>query len=215
MPDSPTPSASRLPPARWLDARLLIGLLLVCVSVLVGARLLGSAGDGTAVWVAARDLPVGATVGAGDLRAVTVRLGEAGAYLAVTSPATGYQVVREVASGELVPRAALADPGAVPVRRVVISVEAGSAAGLRRGSRVDVYADEPVPAGSAPTAPPRLVLASVAVDAVDEGSAGFGPSGGRRAVALLVSPEQVPALLAAAGAGAHLVELPAGTVAAR
>lgn len=214
MTEPPTPVASRLPTARWLDARLLLGLLLVCVSVLVGARVLGAAQQGNTVWVAARDLPVGATLSAGDLRPATVRLAEPALYLASTAAATGYQVVRELRAGELVPRAALADPGALPVRRVVISVEAGSAASLQRGSRVDVYAGEPTVAGQPSVAPPRLVLSSVAVDSVESASSGFGASGARRSVALLVSPEQVPALLAAASVGAHLVELPATAAAA-
>ena len=43
MTDLPAPTATRLTRARWLDARLLIGLLLVLLSVVIGAKVVADA----------------------------------------------------------------------------------------------------------------------------------------------------------------------------
>ena len=52
----PAPAANRLPRARWLDARLLVGLLLVLLSVVLGAKLVADADERVRVWSLTRDL---------------------------------------------------------------------------------------------------------------------------------------------------------------
>ena len=54
--DLPAPTATRLTRARWLDARLLIGLLLVLLSVVIGAKVVADADQRVQVWSVTHDL---------------------------------------------------------------------------------------------------------------------------------------------------------------
>src|SRR5690242_1627018 len=79
--DVPGPVPRRVRPPRWLDLRLVLGVLLVLGSVLVGARVLSSADATVPVWAASGDLAAGTALTADDVVAVDVRLDDAaGAY---------------------------------------------------------------------------------------------------------------------------------------
>lgn len=153
-----SPSASRLVRPGWLDTRLVLGVLLVLVSVVVGARLLAGADRSQSVWVAARDLPAGARLAAGDLRPGEVRLFDnGGRYLAATDdPPVGYLLARGVGAEELLPRDSLVLPEDVeePLREVSVPVDARHLpADLAAGELVDVYftpGEEQDPGGSEP-----------------------------------------------------------------
>jgi hypothetical protein len=145
----PAPSASPLPtcpaprrvrPPRWLDLRLLLGLLLVLGSVLLGARVIGSADATVPVWAAAGDLAAGTELDEDDLVAVDVRLdGAADAYLSTSTRPVGRTLARAVRSGELVPGSVLEEPAELV--QLALPVQAGFVPpGLRRGGLVDVYA---------------------------------------------------------------------------
>lgn len=209
----PTPPAARLRPARWRDLRLVVGVLLVLTSVAVGARVVSSADDGVPVWAAARPLGPGQSVTVADLQQVTVRLAEPSRYLSARArPPVGYQVVRAVGQGELLPAAALAAPERAAARRVVVDVPSSEADGLRPGQPVDVYVVEgagpaagQAPAQGAAEVTPRVVVEAVTVAGLG-GGGGFGATGASRGVALYVDARQVPAVLAATVRGAvHLV----------
>ena len=60
----------------WRDPRLWVGVLIVAVSVVAGARVLASADDTVSVWAAARDMGAGDTITADDLVVRRVRFGE-------------------------------------------------------------------------------------------------------------------------------------------
>jgi hypothetical protein len=138
--DVPGPVPRRVRPPRWLDLRLVLGVLLVLGSVLVGARVLSSADATVPVWSAAGDLAEGTVLTADDLVAVDVRLDDAaGAYLSTGTRPAGRTLGRAVGRGELVPRAALADRPALV--QIALPVQAGYVPpGLTRGRLVDVYA---------------------------------------------------------------------------
>ena len=53
------PTPRRVRPPRWLDLRLVLGVLLVLGSVLLGARVVGAADATVPVWAAAGDLAAG------------------------------------------------------------------------------------------------------------------------------------------------------------
>ena len=55
----PGPTPRRVRPPRWLDLRLVLGVLLVLGSVLLGARVVGAADATVPVWAAAGDLAAG------------------------------------------------------------------------------------------------------------------------------------------------------------
>ena len=221
MSDAPgSPPASRLPTPSWLDARLVLGVLLVLVSVLVGAKVLAGADRTQDVWTATHDLAPGTVLQAGDLKLARVRLfGSSGRYLAGSAP-VGYVVVRGVGGAELVPHDALVAPGSrVQRREVSVPVAYGHLpTDLRAGEAVDVYVtpdDKAVRRGSrgVDLTTPRLVLSSVVVGRVTRGS-GLTSSGQTVPVVLTVEPERVLALVQALADGpVDLVRVPAAEVA--
>jgi hypothetical protein len=238
VPDLPaSPRAARLSAPGWLDGRLVLGLLLVLVSVVVGARVLSSADRSTLVWAASKDLTAGTLLAPGDLEPVRVRLFEsAGRYVgAGGSQPVGYVVRRGLGAGELLPEGALTAPEReAELRLVTVPVEAGHyPPSLRDDQRVDLWVTPapPAEAGAAaaePAAvpPPPLelrgaqqVLSQVVVAAGpvrDELSA----AGGTVPIVLQVRPQDVDEVVSAMGLGRlDLVRVPreaetAGDVAA-
>ncbi len=139
--EAPTaPAPRRVRPPRWLDLRLVLGVLLVLGSVLLGARVVSAADATVPVWAVASDLAAGVELGAEDLVAVDVRLDSAaGAYLSTTTRPEGRTLARAVRAGELLPRSALEEPARLV--QVALPVQAGFVPpSLTRGQLVDVYA---------------------------------------------------------------------------
>jgi hypothetical protein len=137
-PGGPVPR--RVRPPRWLDLRLVLGVLLVLGSVLLGARVIAAADATVPVWSAAGDLAAGTVLSAGDLVAVPVRLEDAaGGYLATSTHPEGRVLGRAVRAGELVPRSALEE--VTGLVQLALPVQAGYVPpSLGRGQLVDVYA---------------------------------------------------------------------------
>lgn len=139
VPASPPAVRRRVP--SWFDVRFALGVLLVLVSVLVGACLFAVADRTVRVWAVVADLGAGTVLARADLVAVPVRLPDsAGRYLAASGPApVGHPLARDVGAGELLPLAALA--GRVCGSEVSIPVNARHMpATVTRGVRVDVFA---------------------------------------------------------------------------
>lgn len=105
------PTATRAQPPGWRDPRLWIGVALVAVSIIAGARILGSADDSVTVWSAARDMAPGDTLREDDLVSTSVRFGDANDlthYLQTSEPLPDDLVLtRGLGIGELVPTTAL------------------------------------------------------------------------------------------------------------
>jgi Flp pilus assembly protein CpaB len=180
----PSPPATRAARAGWRDPRLAVGLALVCLSVLVGVRVLAEADDTVPVLAAGAALAAGQPVTAEDL--VTVRLrfdaaAEADRYLAGdTELQDGSVLLRPVGAGELVPRAALSGPGETALVELPLAVDPGRVpSGVRAGSTVDVWVGEPGAGKHAGEA--ELLLAEVPVLAASRPAAA-GPSGLRQVV---------------------------------
>jgi hypothetical protein len=229
-----SPRARRLASPGWLDTRLVLGVLLVLVSVVVGARVLSAADRSQLVWSTARDLAPGTELTAGDVVATRVRLfGNAERYVSAEQPApVGYLLQRALGADELLPREALAAPGSAPdFRYVTLNVRPGNAPpDLRSGEQVDVYVTPesgepnapaapvapgaaPDPAGAdaaAPTTGSRLVLPALTVLQAPAAD-GFGAGSEQRPVVLQVPPAEVAALLSATELGRiDLVRVPRG-----
>jgi len=147
VPAGPVPR--RVRPPRWLDLRLVLGVLLVLGSVLLGARIVSAADATVRVWAAAGDLTPGTELTGADLVAVDVRLdGAASAYLSAGTRPEGWTLSRTVAEGELVPRSALEESDELV--HVALPVQAGFVPpSLERGQLVDVYAVADPAAGAA------------------------------------------------------------------
>lgn len=144
---APVPRRVRTP--RWLDLRLVLGVLLVLGSVLLGARVVGAADATVPVWSVRGDLAAGTVLSREDLTAVDVRLDAAAAgYLSTSVDPKGRTLSRAVGAGELLPRSALEE--ATDLVQVALPVQAGWAPpALRRGQLVDVYAVADPAAGAA------------------------------------------------------------------
>lgn len=208
----PTPGAARLPRARWLDTRLLLGLLLVLLSVVLGAKVVASADERVQVWSVTRDLGADTRLTGDDVEVAAVRLDDvAGRYVSAEQAVDGLVLTRPVGRGELLPVTAVGQAGARDQRRVVIEVERFAVAGLTKGQVVDLYVVRGSESG-APPAPAELVLPAVTVaEDVRGGGGSFGGAGSRAAVTLLVDQGDVPDVLdAVAGGALYVVQVPAG-----
>lgn len=138
--ETPGPTPRRVRPPRWLDLRLVLGVLLVLGSVLLGARVVSAADATVPIWAVAGDLSAGTELSADDLVAVDVRLdATAAAYLSTVTRPEGRVLARAVRAGELLPRSALEEPAELV--QLALPVQAGYVPpGLQRGQLVDVYA---------------------------------------------------------------------------
>ncbi len=162
--------------SRWADPRLWVGVLLVLVSLLVGAKVLAAADDSVAVVRVERSLIGGSAITTGDIGVTRVHFEDASdaqQYVsAVSSLPLGARLTRDVAAGELLSVSAVTTDGGVAPQQLPLGVpEAGVPIGLSPGNRVDVWA--------VPTPDPTLrrspvsVLRDVTVTAVT----GAGPGG--------------------------------------
>jgi hypothetical protein len=196
------PSPRRVRAPRWLDLRLVLGVLLVLGSVLLGARVVGSADATVPVWAVTGDLAAGTELSAGDLRAVEVRLGDAAdAYLSTSTQPGGRTLARGVRSGELLPRAALERP--TELVQLALPVQSGYVPpDLERGQVVDVYAVADPAAGATGVADGSvtLVVGRAPVQAVSGRTDGVlsTPTTAIQVV-VAVAADDAPAVLGAIG----------------
>jgi len=161
--------ARRLAAPSWRDPRLLVGLVLVLVSVLLGARAVGAADRTTEVFAAATTLGVGGPVSAEQLRVVRVHVDAATAAAYVPAdrpPAPDAVLLRALASGELLPRSALGSTADLTSRPVTLPLPDEPPQGVATGAQVDVWVTTPAAAGASATAtvvPPRLLVEAAEV----------------------------------------------------
>lgn len=165
-------------------------MLIVAVSVVLGARLLGGADDTVAVWAARGELTEGTALAAGDLVARRIRFADetlADRYLSATDrlpPGTTLQ--RDVAAGELLPRSALGTSRPELVE-VPLAVAAEAVPGtVHTGSVVDVWVT-PASGQAAPTGGQRpvesvLIFDDVTVVAAPRSGSALGPSTTRQVI---------------------------------
>jgi Flp pilus assembly protein CpaB len=203
------PPAVRLVRPGWRDPRLLVGLVLVCASVLLGARLLSSGDETTPVWATRSAVAAGARLGPDDLQVVRVRFAseqDAQRYLSAASPLEGAVVAtRDLGEGELVPAAAV-DAGGEALRELPLTVPAGSVPpGVGAGDRVDVYVVPRQGGGSSASSPgSRLVLEDVPVLSAGRGGVG-GPEALRQVVVGVEGSTDVGGLVEQLGTGTALL----------
>lgn len=201
------PPAVRAVAPGWRDPRLWVGIVIVAISVVAGARLIGGADDSIGVWAAADDLGAGDTVEVDDLVARRIRFVDAAdvdRYLATDDPLPAdLHLLRGVGGGELLPRAALGtaeDSGVVEVPVAVAQDQVPPS--VAAGSVVDVWVS--APDGPGETSESELVLEQVVVIDAPGASDGFGSTGDRQVVLGIPDDqaEQLPRALGAANAGA-------------
>jgi hypothetical protein len=141
---TPTPPATRAAQPGWRDPRLWIGVLIVAVSVVAGARLMSSADDTVPVWSVATDMGPGDEVVPEDLVATRVRFADegdlAGYFTAEDELPADLVLTRGVGAGELLPRAAVGSAAQVDTLQVPVAVDVEQVPGsVQAGSVVDLY----------------------------------------------------------------------------
>lgn len=142
-PSAPAPAARSSPPG-WRDPRLWIGVAIVAVSVVVGARVLASSDDTVAVWAVAADASRGDHLASADLVGERVRFtgdDDLGRYYQTTDelPAD-LTLLRDLGAGELLPRTAVGAASDPHTAQISIEVSPGLVpTDVTRGSVVDVY----------------------------------------------------------------------------
>lgn len=178
------PHATRARTPGWRDPRLWIGLLIVAVSVVGGARLLGAADDTVSVWTVKADIAPGALIAPDDLTSQRVRFAEASEldrYLRTSQalPADLY-ATRGIGAGELLPKAALGPAEDTGVVQVPVQVtQQAVPPSVRVGSVVDVYVTDTTAERGAPA---TLVFEGVTVTSAPRAQDGFGATGDRQLV---------------------------------
>jgi hypothetical protein len=211
--DAPaSPQGARQRHIRWRDPKLWLGIVLVLGSIVVGARVLASADDTTAVWQLTHDIPAGSPLTSSDLRATRVHFDDpavAGRYLLADQPVQpGARATRDLQAGEILAGSAVTSASGPATRQLPLGVSAvHEPADLRAGDHVQVWA---VPASSSGVgsraAPPSLVLDDVTVLSV--GSSAVGVSAERQVLVSLTPRTDVGAVLRQiTGASVVLVRL--------
>lgn len=180
-----SPAATTARGRTWRDPRLLVGILIVAVCVLLGARLLASADDTVSVWSVRDDMPAGSVITVADLQRQELRFDSAVLAARYVSAAdavpAGTVLAREVAAGELLPRAALAADVPADLVEVPIALASESVpATLRAGELVDVWVTRED--GSGGLRPAVRVLEQVRVVALPQNGGALGPSATRQVV---------------------------------
>lgn len=153
----------------------MLGVAAVLLAVLLGARLLSTRGQTTAVVTAARPLEAGHVLQPGDLAVGHVRLGSAGAGYwpaADASGLRGHPLLTTVAVGDLLPRSAVAASASpAPTRLVSLPVEPARLPPLAAGDLVDVFATTK-PAGGVAGQTVAILRGVEYVSGGDTGNAG-------------------------------------------
>lgn len=181
-----SPSASRWRRPSWRDPRLAFGVLLVLLSVVVGARLLGQPQAGVKVWAADVDLSPGQTLASSQLRAVVVTFPDqqaADRYLPASSPVPARTTLnRAVGAGELLPRSAVSSGEGRGLVEVPLAVGADALPhALTVGSVVDVWV-APAPGQAAGSSAAVRVLHDVPVLSLVRDDNALAPTGTRQVV---------------------------------
>ncbi len=199
----------RLNRPRWMDPRVVGGILLVVASVVVGSRVIAASGQTAPIWSAARSLSAGTVLTNSDLEPLDVNLGVAGShYLGMGSNLVGRAINVEIRPGELIPAAALGD--APSGRIVVIPVPPEKfPPGVDHGSIIDLYLTSDDPAGSGTTTQTALLKSALTVQSVAAPSSGglSGATANQYQIAVLVDAQTADDLVRTLPSGEAVVVL--------
>ena len=212
MAELPRPTAARLRQPSWRDTRLVVGVVLVLLSVAIGAKVIASADDTVPMYAAVASLVPGQPVTQKDVRRVDVQLGaDRTRYVAADHDiAPDTFALRDVRPGELLPASALGTRADIDLKPVSVPVDSGAAAQLAAGSIVDVWvnAKDPTSAAEKYGNPVKTLEAAPVVRTPDTSGGGLGGASGTTPVQIMVPEASVQALIAAIDQGAKITLVP-------
>jgi hypothetical protein len=187
-----SPAATRARRPSWRDPRLVVGLVLLCGSVVAGARVLDGADDTVAVLTVRAPVAAGQVIEPSELATVRLRFADgsdADRYLPGDADLGGTVALRPLGAGELVPRSAVGPAGGPALVELPLTLRPGRVpSDVRSGSSVDVWA--------APATPDAAGLS--------------GEAGGRLEADLLLSDVPVVSSGRSAAAGGGLRQVVVG-----
>lgn len=207
-----SPQALRLRRPSWRDARLVIGVLLVLLSVLAGAWVVAAADDSTGVYAASGPLLPGQPVTDSDVTVVPVHLDEAAEEYTDASSGLepGTYALRAVAEGELVPAAALGSARQARDKTVAVPVDPSASAPLKVGTVVDVWVSRrDLEVAGERYLDPELLLQGAVVAQVPTSTGGLDVGVGRAAVSVIVPSSEVGAVISSVDQQARITLVPA------
>jgi hypothetical protein len=212
MAELPKPTAARLRKPSWRDSRLVVGVVLVLLSMVIGAKVIAAADNTVPMYAAAASLVPGQPVTQGDVKRVDVQLGaDRGRYVAADHDiAPDTFALRDVRPGELLPRSALGTRADINLKPVSVPVDGGAATQLAAGSIVDVWvnAKDASSAVAKFGSPVKTLVAAPVVRAPEAGGGGLGAVSGTTAVQIMVPEASVQALIAAIDQGSKITLVP-------
>jgi hypothetical protein len=188
-----SPKASRLALPRWLDPKLLLGLLLVIVAMLLGARVFASADDTVAVYQVKSAMFTGDALTADSVTVTRVHFSEgsvADNYVGAAQALPAGQVVNhDLRAGEMLTQGSVSAKTQTPTVELSVPISTGDVALVTKNSRVDVIVVPNSVTGAAKASPTK-VLADVLVTSIPGGSGGAFSSGstGGSSITVRVDP---------------------------
>ncbi|KQQ68838.1 SAF domain-containing protein [Microbacterium sp. Leaf320] len=197
--------------AVWGDARFLIGIALVVLSIGGVWAVVSSAGSTTPVLQANRTIVRGEALVSGDFQIVEVGLGAiTDRYLAPQDLHPGQVASRTVAAGELMSETAAEDADASRTTTIVVDSSTGVPADVATGSVVELW-HAPPPAGDENNAQatPRILVSEAIVASVTRTDGMLATDA--TMVEVVVDRAEVADVLGAITGGSVLSVVPIGT----
>jgi hypothetical protein len=209
----PAPAPRRLSRPKWFNVRVVGGILLVIAAIVIGARVMAAGAQTAPVWAAERGLAAGTVIGAGDLTAVEVNLGDnSAAYLSPESRSpVGMTLVAPLAAGELLAGSAVTETASGRVVAVAVAPE-HMPPGVDHGSTIDLYLTGDAATGSAEPSTTELIGRDLTVQSVTAPSSGglSGATSNQYQVSVLLPADVADRLVRVLPTGEPIVVLVSG-----
>jgi hypothetical protein len=195
--------------AVWGDARFLIGIAVVALSIGGVWAVVSSSGTTTPVLQATRTIALGEALVSGDFQVVEVGLGAVtDRYLSPQQLRPGQVASRTVFEGELMAATAAEDADANRTTTIVVESSTGIPADVVAGSVIELWHSPPLDDGSS-QGPPRILVADAVVTSVTK-TEGMLAAGGTTAE-VVIDRADVADVLAAITGGSVLSIVPIGS----
>lgn len=195
--------------AVWGDARFLIGIAVVALSIGGVWAVVSSSGTTTPVLQATRTIALGEALVSGDFQVVEVGLGTVtDRYLAPQELRPGQIASRTLVEGELLATSAVEDADADRTTTIVVESSTGIPAEVAAGSVIELWHSPPV-GDDGRQSPPRILVTDAIVASVTKTEGMLAAEGTTAEV--VIDRTDVPEVLAAITGGSALSVVPIGS----